>query len=85
MRHKDAKTPRKTQSAFANRICGYTDSPWVKSPAYPNCSTCNSTMNQFIFQIESGDNIPYTWGDMGAGYIIQCPEHKEQVALVWQC
>jgi uncharacterized protein YwqG len=45
-------------------------------------------MNQFIFQIDSGDennNIPYNWGDMGAAYLVQCPEHKEQITFLWQC
>ncbi|MEW5857224.1 MAG: hypothetical protein AB1861_07570 [Cyanobacteriota bacterium] len=58
---------------------------WVQFPEYQNCPTCKSTMNQFIFQIESGENIFFTWGDAGEGYLIQCPEHKEQVAFLWQC
>lgn len=61
---------------------------WVQDPEYPNCPTCNREMNQFIFQIDSGDennNILFTWGDMGAAYLVQCPEHKEQVAFLWQC
>lgn len=42
-------------------------------------------MNQFIFQIDSGDNIPQMWGDVGAAYLVQCPEHKEKLAFFWQC
>lgn len=58
---------------------------WVQSPEYPNCPICNQLMNNFIFQLESYDNLPMSWGDAGAGYIVQCPEHKEQVAFLWQC
>lgn len=61
---------------------------WVQFPEYPNCPTCNREMNQFIFQIDSGDdnnNILYNWGDMGAAYLVQCPKHKEQAACLWQC
>lgn len=42
-------------------------------------------MNQFIFEFASDDNIPFLWGDVGTGYIVQCPEHKERVAFFWQC
>jgi len=26
---------------------------------YPNCPTCNQPMKQFVFQIDSEDNLPY--------------------------
>ncbi|WP_256381131.1 hypothetical protein [Myxosarcina sp. GI1] len=42
-------------------------------------------MNSFIFEFASDDNVPFLWGDGGTGYIVQCPEHKEQVAFFWQC
>lgn len=58
---------------------------WIQDIEYPNCPTCNQIMNQFIFQFETDDNIPYLWGDAGAGYFVQCPEHKDQVAFLWQC
>ncbi len=58
---------------------------WIQPLEYPNCPTCNQPMNQFIFQIDSEDNVPYMWGDMGVGYLFQCPNHKEQLAFLWQC
>jgi len=58
---------------------------WVQDIEYPNCPTCDGVMNQFIFQLESDDNIPWLWGDLGTGYLVQCPEHKNKVAFLWQC
>ncbi|MGB5961137.1 MAG: DUF1963 domain-containing protein [Coleofasciculaceae cyanobacterium] len=58
---------------------------WIQYHQYPNCPTCNQPMNQFVFEIDSEDNIPYMWGDVGIGYMIQCPTHKEQLAFLWQC
>lgn len=66
-----------------DKLAGWAD--WVQYPQYPNCPTCNQPMNQFVIQLASEGNIPYAWGDWGYGYIMQCPEHKEQVAFLWQC
>lgn len=66
-----------------DKLAGWAD--WVQFPQYPNCPACNQPMNEFVFQLASEGNIPYAWGDWGYGYIVQCPEHKEQVAFLWQC
>lgn len=58
---------------------------WVQNEQYPDCPSCRQKMEQLIFELESDDNIPFLWGDVGTGYIFQCPEHKEQVAFLWQC
>ncbi len=58
---------------------------WIQIHEYPNCPICNQPMNQFVFQLDPEDNHPCTWGDWGKGYLLQCPEHKDQLALVWQC
>lgn len=58
---------------------------WVQDNEYPDCPVCNRQMKQLIFQLESNDNIPFMWGDCGSGYILQCVEHKDQVAFLWQC
>ena len=70
------------QYLYSDKLAGWAD--WVQFPRYPNCPTCNQPMNQFVFELGS-ENIPYAWGDYGEGYIVQCPEHKEQVAFLWQC
>jgi uncharacterized protein YjbI with pentapeptide repeats len=58
---------------------------WVQYIEYPNCPVCERLMDQLIFEFASNDHIPYLWGDVGTGYILQCPEHKDQVAFLWQC
>jgi uncharacterized protein YwqG len=57
---------------------------WVQGVEYPNCPTCGKKM-QFIFQIDSEDNLPYTFGDVGCGHITQCPEHNDVLAFGWAC
>lgn len=59
---------------------------WAQYIEYPNCPTCNRKMNQFIFQFESDsdENFPYPHHGLGVGYLVQCPEHKEQVAFFCQ-
>ena len=58
---------------------------WVQDVEYPKCPTCDRLMDTLIFEFASDDHVPYLWGDVGTGYILQCPEHKEQVAFLWQC
>ncbi|MEM6435512.1 MAG: pentapeptide repeat-containing protein [Cyanobacteria bacterium P01_D01_bin.115] len=58
---------------------------WIQDVEYPKCPTCDRLMDTLIFEFASNDHVPYFWGDVGAGYILQCPEHKEQVAFLWQC
>lgn len=66
-----------------DKLAGYPH--WVQDPEYPNCPICDRSMDRLIFQFASDDNITYIWGDSGTGYFLQCPEHKEQVAFLWQC
>lgn len=58
---------------------------WVQSAAYPHCTVCDRRM-RVVFQIDgSGDNLPYTFGDGGRGWITQCPEHKRQLTYHFDC
>ena len=57
---------------------------WIQGVEYPNCPRCFERMIQ-VFQIESKDNIPFMFGDMGCGHITQCPVHKDVVAFGWSC
>jgi hypothetical protein len=36
-----------------------------------------------LFQIDSEENIPYTFGYDGRGYIFQCPKHPESLIFYW--
>ncbi len=66
-----------------DKLAGYPH--WVQDVEYPNCPLCNRLMNQLVFEFASDDNVPYLWGDVGVGYILQCPEHKKELAFLWQC
>lgn len=57
---------------------------WVQGPEYPECPDCGKKMS-YVFQIDSGDNIPYMFGDCGCGHITQCREHPERLAFSWAC
>lgn len=59
---------------------------WAQYIEYPTCPTCNQKMNQFIFQFESDSdqNFPYPHHGLGVGYLVQCPNHKEQVTFFCQ-
>lgn len=66
-----------------DKLAGYPH--WVQDVEYPNCPLCNRLMDQLIFEFASDDNVPYLWGDVGSGYILQCPDHKKELAFLWQC
>jgi hypothetical protein len=57
---------------------------WIQGVEYPNCPQCGTRM-QFVFQIDSEDHVPFMFGDVGAGHITQCPEHKNVVTFGWAC
>jgi uncharacterized protein YwqG len=67
---------------YKDKLAGYPH--WVQgNEECPACPTCGRTMNQLIAQLESDDNVPVLWGDVGSGYLVQCLEHKDQVAFFW--
>lgn len=57
---------------------------WVQCIEYPHCPQCGKQM-ELIFQLDSEDNLPYMFGDVGCGHITQCPTHKEVVTFGWAC
>ncbi|MGD1942918.1 MAG: pentapeptide repeat-containing protein, partial [Leptolyngbyaceae cyanobacterium] len=58
---------------------------WVQDDEYPKCPTCDRLMDTLIFEFDSYEYMLSFCGDVGTGYILQCPDHKEQVAFLWQC
>ncbi len=58
---------------------------WVQDPQYPKCPRGAHRLTRLLLQIDSDRALPHTWGDSGAGYLLQCPRHREQVAFLWQC
>lgn len=57
---------------------------WVQGVEYPDCPTCGERM-RLVFQIDSEDNLPYMFGDVGCGHITQCRTHTDQLAFGWAC
>ena len=57
---------------------------WVQGIEYPDCPVCKESM-RLVFQVDSEDNLPYTFGDSGCGHITQCKNHPEVVAFGWAC
>jgi uncharacterized protein YwqG len=56
----------------------------LQGVAYPNCPRCNTRM-QFLFQIDSEQNIPYMFGDCGVCHLTICPTHRDVLAFGWSC
>jgi hypothetical protein len=69
-------------SEWADKLAGWP--AWVQGVEYPNCPQCGRRMVH-VFQVDSEDNLPFMFGDVGCGHITQCPEHKEIVAFGWAC
>lgn len=57
---------------------------WVQGVEYPDCPECGEPM-KLIFQIDSEDNLPYMFGDVGCSHITQCEKHKDKLAIAWAC
>jgi hypothetical protein len=57
---------------------------WVQCVDYPNCCICGRPL-WLIFELESGQNLSYNFGDSGCGQITGCPEHRDELAFFWQC
>ncbi len=55
---------------------------WIQGPEYPRCSVCGDTM-EVIFQLDSGDHVPFMFGDAGIGHISMCRWHPDVVAFGW--
>jgi len=57
---------------------------WVQGVEYPDCTTCGRVM-ELRFQIDSEDNLPYMFGDVGTGHLFQCAEHTDVLSFHWAC
>jgi len=64
-----------------NKLAGWPT--WVQNVEYATCRKCDALMNLLVFQIAHDKNIPFMLADGGIGQIIQCPEHKDELAFVW--
>ncbi len=57
---------------------------WVQSVEYPSCPECGARM-ELVMQLDSEDNLPHMFGDMGCGHITQCAAHPHVLAFGWAC
>lgn len=57
---------------------------WVQGLEYPDCPACGARM-ELLFQVDSEQNVPWMFGDMGIGHVTQCPTHRNQLAFAWAC
>jgi uncharacterized protein YwqG len=53
---------------------------WVQGAEYPLCPECSRRM-RLLLQLDSNDNIPFIFGDVGTGHITQCPDHHHTVTF----
>lgn len=65
-----------------DKLAGYP--MWIQGVEYPDCPVCGERM-RLLFQIDSEDNIPFMFGDVGCGHLTQCETHKDQLAFGWAC
>jgi uncharacterized protein YwqG len=57
---------------------------WVQGVEYPQCPECQEQMH-LVFQVDSEQNIPYVFGDVGCGHITRCRNHPHVLAFGWAC
>lgn len=58
---------------------------WVQDVEYPSCPTCSEPM-EMVFQLDSLEkHLPYMFGDVGCGHLVQCRNHKDQLTFGWAC
>ena len=57
---------------------------WIQNVDYPSCPKCQRAMTYF-FQIDSQNNLPYMFGDVGCGHISYCQNHPDVLAFSWAC
>ncbi|MGE3728030.1 MAG: DUF1963 domain-containing protein [Candidatus Sericytochromatia bacterium] len=57
---------------------------WVQGVEYPHCPDCKVAM-VVIFQLDSEQNLPHSWGDMGIGHLSVCQQHPDILAFGWAC
>ncbi|MFT5459548.1 MAG: hypothetical protein ACI9K2_006063 [Myxococcota bacterium] len=57
---------------------------WVQGVTYPPCRTCGTPRSNLVFQLGPEQNLGESWGDVGSAYVLACPGHPDDLALVVQ-
>ena len=85
---KSALLPEEREAVFFLNRQGDKLGGWpngVQDPHYPCCPHGEHRLDQMVLQIDSHRGVPYMWGDNGVGFVLPCPQHRDQVAFTWQC
>jgi hypothetical protein len=56
---------------------------WPQEVEYPRCPDCHKPMAP-LFQLDSDNNLAYSFGIAGCGHITQCPHHPSRLAFYWE-
>lgn len=78
----DVWTAISPPSATGDKLYGWPN--WIQWVEYPDCRICGTRMVYF-FQLDSEDNLPYMFGDVGCGHVTYCPVHPDVFAFQWAC
>ncbi len=57
---------------------------WIQGVEYPDCPKCGEPMG-LVFQVDSDQNLPFLFGDLGVGHITRCKRHPEVLGFGWAC
>ncbi len=77
MRRQDLQLPIK-----GDKLLGWP--AWQQNVEQHECPICNEAMRP-IFQIDACCGVPALLWDGGRGWVVQCSEHRDVVALHWTC
>ena len=55
---------------------------WPQFVDYPACRVCGRDL-WIIFQLESGQNLKYMFGDDGCGHVTGCHNYPGELAFLW--
>jgi uncharacterized protein YwqG len=72
----------KISSCQKDKLFGYPF--WVQGVEYPNDRNTGEQMT-LLFQLDSGDNLPHNFGDMGIGHLTQSRSNEEELGFGWAC
>ena len=71
-----------TEATPGDKLAGWPY--WIQGPEWPDCPTCGTRM-RLLLQIDSGDHLPFMFGDAGTGHVTQCPHYRDTLAFAWAC
>ncbi len=71
----------KTRALAGDKLFGYPY--WVQGVEYPTDK--NGELMEMVFQLDSENNLPFMFGDVGVGHLTQSKNDDEFLAFGWAC